>query len=51
MAKLDGSSQIIEKIHSQYINISTFKHLSGTYYIVLPAELKKSKEGANHHQK
>ena len=45
MAKLDGSGQIIEKIHSQYIKISSFKHLSGSYYIVLPAELKNPKKG------
>ena len=36
----EGSSWIVEKIRSQYINILTFTPLSGSFYIKLPAELK-----------
>ena len=41
----EGSGWIVEKIHSQYINISTFRPLSGSSYIKLPAELKNPKMG------
>ena len=45
----EGSGWIVEKIHSQYINISTFRPLSAKSYIKLPAKLKKSKIGTNQH--
>ena len=41
----ERSGWIIEKICSQYINISTFRPLSGSSYIKLPAELKTPKKG------
>ena len=41
------SGWIIKKIHSQYINISTFRPLSGSFYTKLPADLKNPKSGAN----
>ena len=41
----EGSGSIVEKIHSQYINISTFRPLPGSYYITLPADLKNPKKG------
>ena len=34
-----GSGWIIESIESQYINISTYRPLVGSYYIDLPIEL------------
>ena len=39
------SGCIIESIDSQYINISTFRPLSGGSCIKLPAELKNTKKG------
>ena len=39
----EQSGWIVEKIHSQYINISTFRPLSGRSYIKLPAKLKNPK--------
>ena len=39
-----GSGWIIEKLHSQCINISTFTRLSGSSSIKLPAELKYPKK-------
>ena len=36
---------IIELIESQYINISTYRPLSGRSYIKLPVQLKSSKKG------
>ena len=39
----ERSGWILEKIHSQYINISTFRPLSGRSYIKLPAKLKNPK--------
>ena len=36
----NGSGWIIELIESQYINISTYRSLSGSSYMVLPIELK-----------
>ena len=35
-----GSGWNVESIKSQYINISTYRPLSGSFYIDLPAELK-----------
>ena len=39
------SGCINESIDSQYINISTFRPLSGSSYIKLSAELKNTKKG------
>ena len=36
----EGSGRIAELIESQYINISTYRPLSGSPYVKLPAELK-----------
>ena len=41
----EGSGWIVEKTHSQYITISTFRPLLGSSYIKLPAELKNPKKG------
>ena len=41
----EGSGWIVELIESQYINISTYRPLSGSSYVQLPAELKSSKKG------
>ena len=40
----EGSGWIVELIESQYINISTYRPLSGSSYVQLPAELKSSKK-------
>ena len=39
-----GSGRIVESIESQYINISTYRPLSGSSYISLPEELKKTRK-------
>ena len=39
----EGSGSIIEFIGSQYINISTYRPLSGSSYIDLPVELSPRK--------
>ena len=44
----ERSGWIIEFIESQYINVSTYRPLSGSSYIKLAAELRSSKKG---HQK
>ena len=41
----EGSGWIIEFIESQYINISTYRPLSGSSYKNLPVELKNPKKG------
>ena len=41
----EGSGWIVEFIESQYINVSTYRPLSGSSYIKLPVELKSSKKG------
>ena len=41
----EGSGWIVELIKSQYINISSYRPLSGSSYIKLPAELKSPKKG------
>ena len=41
----EGSGWIVKLIESQYINISTYRPLSGSFYIKLPAELKSPKKG------
>ena len=35
-----GSGWNVESIKSQYINISTYRPLSGSFYIDLPVEIK-----------
>ena len=40
-----GSGWIVELIESQYINISTYRPLSGRSYVQLPVELKSPKKG------
>ena len=40
-----GSGWIIESIDSQYINISTYRPLVGSYYIDLPIGLKHPRKG------
>ena len=39
----EGSGWIVELIESQYINISTYRLLSGSSYVKLPEELRSSK--------
>ena len=41
----EGSGCIVELIKSQYINVSTYRPLSGSSYVKLPAELRSSKKG------
>ena len=41
----EGSGRIVESIESQYINISTYRPLSGSSYIDLPTELKHPRKG------
>ena len=41
----EGSIWIVELIESHYINISTYRPLSGSSYIKLSAELRSSKKG------
>ena len=41
----EGSGQNIESIESQYINISTYRPLSGSSYISLPVELRSPRKG------
>ena len=43
------SGWIIELIESQYINISTYRPLSGSSYKHLPVELKSPKKRINQH--
>ena len=40
-----GSGSIVESIESQYINISTYRPLSGSSYINLPVELRSPRKG------
>ena len=40
----DESGWIVELIKSQYIKISTYRPLSGSSYVKLPAELRSSKK-------
>ena len=39
-----GSSWIVESIESQYINISTYRPLSGSSYVELSEKLKSSRK-------
>ena len=41
----EGSRWITQLIESQYISISTYRPLSRSSYVNLPAELKSSKNG------
>ena len=41
----EGSGWIVEFIESQYINVSTYRPLSGSSYIKLPVELRSPKKG------
>ena len=41
----NGSGWNVESIESQYINISTYRPLSGSSYIDLPVELKNPRKG------
>ena len=41
----NGSGWIIELIESQYINISTYRPLSGRSYMDLPVELRSPRNG------
>ena len=41
----NGSGWIVELTESQYINISTYRPLSGSSYIDLPIELKSPRKG------
>ena len=47
----ERSGWIVEFIKSQYINISTYRPLSGSSYIKLPAALRSPKKRANQHKK
>ena len=40
----EGSGWIVQLIKSHYINISTHRPLSGSFYIKLPAELRSPKK-------
>ena len=40
----EGFSWIFELIESQYIDISTYRLLSGSLYVKMPAELRSSKQ-------
>ena len=40
-----GSGWIVESVESQYINISTYRPLSGSSYINLPKKLRNSRKG------
>ena len=41
----EGSGWIVESVKSQYINVSTYRPLSGSSYVKLPAELRSPKKG------
>ena len=41
----NGSGWTVESIESQYINISTYRALSGSSYMDLPIELKSPRKG------
>ena len=40
----NGSSWNVESIESQYINISTYRPLSGSFYMDLPVELRSPRK-------
>ena len=41
----NGSGWNVESIQSQYINISTYRPLSGSSYMDLPVELRSPRKG------
>ena len=41
----NGSGSNVEVTESQYINISTYRLLSGSFYIGLPVELRSPRKG------
>ena len=41
---IEGSGWIVELIESQYIDVSTYRSLSGISYVKFPAELRSSKK-------
>ena len=41
----NGSGCNVKSIESQYINISTYRPLSGSFYMDLPVELRSPREG------
>ena len=41
----NGSGWNIESIEFQYINISTYRQLSGSFYMDLPVELRSLRKG------
>ena len=41
----EGSGWIVESVESQYINISTYRSLSGSSYVKLPVELGSPRKG------
>ena len=41
----EGSGWIIEEIHNQYLNVSSYSPLIGSTYIELPDELRHNKKG------
>ena len=47
----EGSGWIVQSIESQYINILTYRPLSGSSYVSLPEKLKSLKTRTNQHQK
>ena len=46
----EGSGWVIVLVECQYINVSTYRPLSGSFYIELPAKLKNSKKKTNQHK-
>ena len=47
----EGSGWIVEFIESQYINVSTYRPSSGSFYMKLPTELRSQKKRTNQYQK
>ena len=47
----NGSGWNVESIESQYINISTYRPLSGSCYMDLPVELRSPRKGQNQKQR
>ena len=47
----EGSGWIVELIKSQYIDVSTYRPLSGSFYVKFPVKLRSSEKGQHQHQK
>ena len=47
----NGSGWNVESVESQYINISTYRPLAGSFLYGLTCWIKKSKKRTNQHQK